>query len=266
MKGGVVLALGVLRALATVAESYAEVALLLVCDEEWRTAPFTHTERFAGFDACLCFEAGQTGPGGTEQVVVRRKAAGTLFVTAHGRSAHSGSAPDKGANALLALAEAARVVAAHHDPAGDRRLTAVPTVLHSGDAFNVVPADGRLTCDLRADDAESFAAVLAALPSEVGGARLEARMLRVWPGMDAREPTAPVLEVAGEALGAPIRGGARGGASDASHFAATIPVTIDGLGPRGGDAHHPDEFVLRPSLTARAAVALACARAALSTG
>ena len=264
MKGGVVLALGVLRALAAAPERHEEVALVLVCDEEWRTAPFAHAERFAGFDACLCFEAGQTGPGGVDQVVVRRKAAGTLIVTAHGRSAHSGSAPDKGANALLALAEAARAVAACHAPDGPQRLTAVPTVIQAGDAFNVVPATGSLTCDLRADDSESFAGVVAAVPAEVGRARLETSMLRVWPGMDARDVTAPVLDAASQALGRPIRGGARGGASDASHFATSIPLTIDGLGPRGGDAHHPDEYVLRESLGARAAVALAVALAVLS--
>ena len=62
MKGGVVLALGVLRALAARPEAFAEAALLLVCDEEWRTAPFAHEERFAGWDACLCFEAGELTP------------------------------------------------------------------------------------------------------------------------------------------------------------------------------------------------------------
>ena len=82
MKGGVVLALGVLRALAVRPEDYAEVALLLVCDEEWRTAPFAHMERFAGLDACLCFEGGERTPDGDEGVVVRRKAAGTLRVGA----------------------------------------------------------------------------------------------------------------------------------------------------------------------------------------
>ena len=94
-----------------------ELALLLVNDEEWRTAPFGHVERFAGFDACLCFEAGELAGGG-EGVVVRRKAAGTIRVRAHGRSAHSGSAPDRGRNALLALAAAAQAVAARHDPQG----------------------------------------------------------------------------------------------------------------------------------------------------
>lgn len=262
MKGGDVLALGVLRAFARAPERFGELALLLVCDEEWRTAPFAHTERFAEFDACLCFEAGQSGPDGEDEVVVRRKAAGTLVVEAHGRSAHSGSAPDKGANALLALAEAARVVASHHDPAGPQRLTAVPTVLNSGEAFNVVPAAGRLTSDLRADSEQPFDAVLEAIPGAVGGVRLEASMLRVWPGMDAREAAAPILEAAGRALGRPVLGGARGGASDASHLATRIAVTIDGLGPRGGDAHHPDEYVLRASLRPRAEVALAIAAAA----
>jgi glutamate carboxypeptidase len=56
----------------------------------------------------------------------------------------------------------------------------------------------------------------------------------------------------------------RGGASDASHFAAAIPVTVDGLGPRGGAAHNPDEYIVEASLATRAAVALAVAQAALS--
>ncbi len=58
----------------------------------------------------------------------------------------------------------------------------------------------------------------------------------------------------------------RGGASDASHFASAIPVTVDGLGPRGGAAHNPDEFVLTESLRTRAEVALAVVDAALALG
>jgi len=262
MKGGDVLALGVLRAFTQAPERFDELALLLVCDEEWRTAPFAHGERFAGYDACLCFEGGQTAEDGADEVVVRRKAAGTLVVEAEGRSAHSGAAPDRGANALLALAEAAQVVARHHDPRGPQRLTAVPTIMASGDALNVVPASGRLISDLRADAETPFEEVLAAIPAEVNGVKLHASMLRVWPGMDARDAAAPVLAAAEAILGRPVLAGARGGASDASHIASRIPVTIDGLGPLGGDAHHPDEYVLRTSLEGRAQVALALAASA----
>jgi glutamate carboxypeptidase len=264
MKGGVVLALGVARALSRRPESFAELGVLLVTDEEWRTSAFTHVERFAGYDACLCFEAGERGPDGQEGVVVRRKAAGTLRVTAAGRAAHSGSAPDHGRNALLALSSAALSVAERHDPGGPDRLTAVPTVLRSGEALNVVPANGELMCDLRADRLDAFEAVIEAVPDEVGGATLEAAMIRRWPGMDSREQTASLLAGASARLGRSILGVQRGGASDASHFAAAIPLTVDGLGPRGGGAHTPQEFLLAPSLGERAEVAMAVALEALA--
>ena len=263
MKGGDVLALGVMRALARRPEDFAEIALLLVVDEEWRVGPFAHVDRFAGFDACLCFEAGELDADGHDAVVVKRKAAGTVEVLANGRSAHSGSAPDAGINALLALATAAQAIAAQHNPQGDDHLTAVPTVVRSGAAFNVVPATGRLIADVRADRLGAFQRVLDAVPPTVDGATLTAGLAREWPGMDAREATQPLLARAGELLGRPVIAAQRGGASDASHFAATIGLTVDGLGPRGGAAHNPGEFVRRSSLRPRAEVALAVARAAL---
>jgi glutamate carboxypeptidase len=266
MKGGVVLALGVLRALAARRGDFAEAALLLVCDEEWRSAPFAHTERFAGWDACLCFEAGEITPDGREAVVVRRKAAGTVRVTARGRAAHSGSAPDRGRNALLGLAAAAQAVAACHAPDGPSRLTAVPTVLHAGDAFNVVPGRGELVCDLRADDDPAILGVLEAVPREVGGVVLEPELLRLWPGMHTEAATGELLEGATAALGRAVTGVPRGGASDASHLATVIPCTVDGLGPRGGKAHNPGEFVVAASLHSRAEVALAVTAAALVAG
>ena len=91
--------------------------------------------------------------------------------------------------------------------------------------------------------------------TSVAGGTLE----RVWPGMNSREATAGLLERASRKLGRRIVGVARGGASDASHFAPSIPLTVDGLGPRGGGAHTPDEFVLASSLGERAQVALAVA-------
>jgi glutamate carboxypeptidase len=263
MKGGVVLAIGVLRALAKQPDAYAEVALMLVNDEEWRVGALAHAPDFAYMDACLCFEAGQLGEDGAEGVVVKRKAAGTLKVIAHGRSAHSGSAPDKGRNALLALAEAAQAVATQHDPHGPDRLTAVPTVMNAGESFNVVPPGGELFCDLRADNLDAFDRVVTALPQEVGGARLEPSVVRQWPGMDAREATRPLLTSATTLLGRPVVGAERGGASDASHMAQHVPLTVDGLGPRGGSAHNPDEYVLRDSLRTRAEVACAVVKALL---
>ena len=258
-------ALALMRQLAERPELYAEVAVLLVNDEEWRTAPFIHAERFAGFDACLCFEGGERTAEGDEAVIVKRKAAATLRVDAYGRSVAfrlgAGARPERAAGAH---GDRPARRAAHDDPAGPDRLTAVPTILRSGDAFNVVPADGELLCDLRADRLDAFDPVFAALPSEHDEVRLESTLVRAWPGLDSRAATADVLADASERLGRPIVGSERGGASDASHIATGgIACTIDGLGPLGGGAHTPDEWVSAESLHARADVALAIAEALL---
>ncbi len=266
MKGGVALMLGVARALAALPEAFGELCLLTVVDEEWRTSGFGHGPRFADWDACLCFEAGQLAPGGDEAVVAKRKAAGTLRVVARGVAAHSGSSPEKGRNALLAVGEVARRVAALGDPSGAERLTAIPTVMRSGEAFNVVPDEGELCCDLRAERLTAFEPVLEAIPDQIDGVEIEAELVRRWPGMDSRELVGERLaDPAAELLGHPLMVGGRGGASDASHMAQHVALTVDGLGPRGGHAHHPDEFVTVDSVAPRARIALAVTAAALAT-
>ncbi|MBK5116951.1 MAG: M20/M25/M40 family metallo-hydrolase [Thermoleophilia bacterium] len=266
MKGGVALSLGVLRALAARPEAFAEVALLLVVDEEWRTAPFVHAARFAGHDACLCFEGGELADG-EDAVVVARKAAGTIRIEANGLAAHSGSEPDAGRNALLALSRVATIAAGLHDPGGGDRLTVVPTILRSGEAFNVVPGEGELFLDVRAGDLEAIEGVLAAMPAEVDGVGLAAEMGRRWPAMDMVERSAEPLRRASELLGRRLVGAERGGASDASHLAAGAPLlAIDGLGPLGGGSHAPDEHILARSIHSRAEVALALVAAVLTAG
>jgi glutamate carboxypeptidase len=165
---------------------------------------------------------------------------------------------------LLALAEAAPTIAAFHAPSGPDRLSVVPTVIRSGEAFNVVPAEGELVVDVRAERLEAFDPVLEAVPGELRGVKLTATVERRWPGMDSRQATGSLLERASGRLGRRIVGASRGGASDASHFAPVIPLTVDGLGPRGGGAHTPEEFVFTESLRHRAEVALAVAFEALS--
>ena len=264
MKGGVALAFGALRALQQRPE-LGEASLLLVNDEEWRSVPFAHTARFAAFDACLCFEAGERTASGDDAVVVRRKAASAIRLIARGRSSHSGSAPEEGVSALLALAEAAQLVASLSDPNGSERLTAVPTILRSGNAINVLPGDGELTCDLRADSLAALERVEALIPDEIAGAAIELVRERHWPGMDAREQTAPLLAATSELLGRPVIASERGGASDASHFAAEIAITIDGLGPCGEYSHHPDEYIELDSLFPRSELVLGLLEAILQS-
>jgi glutamate carboxypeptidase len=264
MKGGVALSLGVMRALVQRPELFAEVVLLLVVDEEWRAAPFAHAQRFRAFDACLCFEGGELTVDGDDAVVVARKAAGTIRIEASGRASHSGSDPDAGRNALLALSRAAALAADRHDPNGGERLTVVPTILRSGEAFNVVPGEGELFLDVRAAGLAAVEALLEALPDEIDGVALGAEMIRRWPAMNMLDAARAPLARAADLLGRPIVGIERGGASDASHLAAGAPLlAIDGLGPLGGGSHAPDEHVVAASLRSRAEVAMALVAAVL---
>ncbi len=263
MKGGVALSLGVLRALIELPERYAEVALLLVNDEEFRTEPFAHGPRFAEFDACLCFEGGERTADGDEAVVVRRKAAAAIRVEASGIAAHAGAQPDAGRNALLALASVATALAARHDPGGADALSVVPTMISAGEGINVVPGVGELSVDMRADDEASFVPVIDSIAGSLDGVGLAVERLRLWPGMDMGAAAAEPLERASALLGRRIVGASRGGASDASNLAPHLPLAIDGLGPLGGAAHSPAEHLLVDSLEDRAAVALALAVALL---
>ena len=120
MKGGVVLSLGVARALAARPERSPSSRC---CSSPTRSGARTrsrHVERFAGYDACLCFEAGRAharrGGGRRRAPQGRGHAAGPRPPAA---PPHSGSAPDKGRNALLALAQTALTSSPRsHDPTG----------------------------------------------------------------------------------------------------------------------------------------------------
>jgi glutamate carboxypeptidase len=266
MKGGDAIALAILAEVGQHDDwraRFAQLDLLLVTDEEWRHGAMHHAARFAGYDACLCFEAGERDSRGDEAVVVRRKAAGSVEVRAHGRAAHAGAAPDEGRSALLALSQVALVLAELHAPDGDDQRSVVPSILRSGEGVNIVPGTGELTVDVRARSEAAFATVIDAVPAELDEVRLEARLGRSWPGMDAAAAAAPVLDAAAQQLGRAIVPASRGGASDASHLAAVVPLTIDGLGPLGAGSHATHEHALASSFAPRSEVALAILAAVL---
>jgi glutamate carboxypeptidase len=81
--------------------------------------------------------------------------------------------------------------------------------------------------------------------------------------MDGAATAAPVLDAAAVHLGRPIVPAARGGASDASHLATVVPLTIDGLGPLGTGSHAAHEHALASSFLPRTEVALALLAAIL---
>ena len=63
------------------------------------------------------------------------------------------------------------------------------------------------------------------------------------------------IEVCGRDLALPVTWRDSGGASDGNKLAAAGLPNVDTLGPRGGDIHSPNEFLLLDSLAERAKLA-----------
>ena len=253
MKGGLAVAAHAARLLATGERPFARLELVCVPDEEVRSDPIATQARLAGFDAVLCMECGR--PGGA--VVAARKGGRWLDVVAHGRSAHAGSEPEHGRNAVLALArELPRIAALDRAREG---LTLHVARMHGGEVLNSIPGEARATIDMRAwRDADLDWA--------------EAQLLRCDPHRDIAfttadrlvtpplERTAAVAALAaeaaalGDALGVAVPETTTGGVSDGCWTAGAGLPTLDGLGPVGALDHSPDEYIEIASLALRCGV------------
>lgn len=250
MKGGLVV--GALAAVLA-RRRFGRVELVSLPDEETREVAFAGLDRLAGSDAVLCLECGR--PGGA--VVSARKGGRWLRMTAAGRSAHAGVAPERGRNAVVALArEAVRAGGLADVREG---LTVTVTRLHGGDAVNTVPGSATLDVDVRAlttGDLEWAEREI----RRVGGHDGVAIEIAARPGFPPLERTPGVAALAraareaGRELGLDVGEVATGGVSDACWTGAAGLPTLDGLGPVGDLDHTDAEYIEIDSLPERIAL------------
>jgi glutamate carboxypeptidase len=250
MKGGLAVAAHAARVLARGDRPFARVELVSVPDEEIRSGPIATQARLAGFDAVLCMECGR--PGGA--VVAARKGGRWLDLVARGRSAHAGSEPERGRNAVLALArELPRIAALDGAREG---LTLNVTRMHGGDVLNSIPGEARVTIDMRGwheADLDWAEAQLLRVNLHRGVTfaceeRLVTPPLERTPAVAALAAQAAAL---GDALGTTVPETSTGGVSDGCWTAGAGLATLDGLGPVGALDHSPEEYIEIGSLAPR---------------
>src|SRR5207248_5172 len=105
---------------------------------------------------------------------VGRKGVSTYDIVVHGRAAHAGLEPERGANATVEGAHWVLATAAMARP--EAGTTATPTVLAGGNAVNVVPSDARLAVDVRVTslaEQERVDAAIRALSPHVTGTSVD---------------------------------------------------------------------------------------------
>ncbi|MFN2385906.1 MAG: M20 family metallopeptidase [Thermoanaerobaculia bacterium] len=254
MKAGIVVAMAALEALAADGDG-AAATLLLVPDEETRS----HASRGLLLDLAgrhrraLVLEPSLDGA-----AKVARKGAGLFRLRFHGRAAHAGLEPDKGASALGELARAVLFLEALADPS--KETTVVPTLAQSGSRVNVVPEEASLSVDARAwtgEEARRLETSIRGYPAADPRVVVEVEGGFDYPPLEPTPASQKLFVRAREIgleLGQSLDAARVGGASDGCLTAAAGVPTLDGLGPRGGGAHARDEFVLLSDLPWRAAL------------
>jgi glutamate carboxypeptidase len=196
-------------------------------------------------------------PGGA--VKTERKGSGSFVLRAHGRAAHAGADPGKGANAILEIARQSLAVSALADPA--RGITVNVGVVRGGTRPNVVPEFAEAEVDFRVRtvaDGRDMESRLRELRSQDPQVRLEVTGGLHYPPLERTAKVLAVYEAAREvaaAMGQELAEVSTGGASEASFAGALGLPTLDGLGADGDGAHALHEHVLISSLPDRAALA-----------
>ncbi len=242
------------------------LALLLNSDEETGSAESLKKLHFWGgqTDMVFVFEGGRK----QDQFVTQRKGCNKYEIRVSGVSAHAGTSPWKGANAIVQMGQ---LVTALDDLKNYNRGTSVNIGLISGGtALNVVPDSCTAQMEVRYSDPKEMTRVkyaidkLAKRPPKVEGTKVEFELLRSTQPLQEFAYTRKVMDkmrayesqyradlkelkdagsLAEDCPVYPVDFVAAGGLSDANRLAACHVPVIDGCGPGGGNPHRPDEYL-----------------------
>jgi glutamate carboxypeptidase len=257
MKGGLVQGIFALRALRDLGlEPEVEPAVFINSDEEIGSAEsLSRIERLARRVCRVFVLEPALGPAG--KLKTRRKGSLRFTIHVHGRAAHSGLDPEKGASAIQELARVIQALYGLADP--QRGITVNVGVVAGGLRANVVAPEAQAELDVRVmgwDDAVRLERTVRELAAATPGTRLEILggidrpPLEATPGNQALWNAARRLA---EPLGIPLEQGTAGGASDGSLTSRLVP-TLDGLGAVGDGAHALHEHVVLDRSPERAAL------------
>ena len=230
------------------------VTVLLVTDEEVGSESSRKiTERIA--KDCAAVLVLEPSFGLTGALKTARKGVGDYIVRVHGKAAHAGLDPKKGANAILELSRQLLKVEKFSDSA--RGITVNPGVIRGGTRTNVVPAEASCEVDARITKLAQGAALdkrfRALKPvNKKCGLEIEGGINR--PPLERTDAVAKLFHLARNLAaesGLQLKEAAVGGGSDGNFTAALGIPTLDGLGAVGEGAHAANESVVIDQLIPR---------------
>jgi glutamate carboxypeptidase len=255
MKGGLVIAIAAFRRIAQARRRTPLPITFLFTPDEELSSPASRSviEREAkAHRYVLVTEPAREGG----KIVTARKGIGAFVIHARGRPAHAGGNPEKGRNAVVAMAEIALAIEGLSDRV--RGITTNVGLIHGGTARNTVAEDCTIEVDLRFRDrvsaTEMEAKILALKSSRPDIATTVTGKITRPPFARDRnvdlvfEHASAIAKEIGFTLeSAPLVGGGSDG-----NFTVEMGIpTLDGLGVDGDGAHTNDEHLFFSSIEPR---------------
>jgi glutamate carboxypeptidase len=259
MKGGDLLMVYALETLFGLGWSdFATIEIIHNTDEEVGSPSSREIvrERSREADAVLVLEAGRENG----DIVSARKGIMVSDVVVTGQAAHAGVNHERGRSAALCLAHL--VVALESINGTIPGVTLNVGTIAAGGRTNVVPDHGEARLEVRAPDRQSLDTAVARVQEILARTPVEGTDVQstvsvehspMHPSSEARRLIHLAKSMARE-IGLEVNDQATGGASDGNTAAEAGRPVVDGLGPVGGAAHSPGEYVLMPSIAPRGAL------------
>lgn len=244
-KGSIVLFLFAMKQLKSLQyQDYGTITCLFNCDEE-TTSPHSRylIKKLAPeHDYVLCMESGQVGDG----VVMWRKGSAQMQLEVFGKTAHAGSNPENGRNAIMEILHQIQQLSTLENP--EKLTTLNFTTIKSGDRVNVIPDYAIAKADIRSLFTEELDRIEAAAEklaeqTAISDTTVKISITRGNPPFSKNPGTDDLVRLAQEIyseLGKKLIAVGAGGASDANWAASAGAIAIDGLGPVKGGKNHTE--------------------------
>jgi glutamate carboxypeptidase len=265
MKGGIVIALYVAKALKAAGYDERPIKLLFAGDEEIAHPDSNAAEIFIE-EAKGCAAAFNCETGFVDgSVVVARKGMANFKVVVHGVAAHAGNDPKRGRNAILEMAH--KIIALQNLTDWDEGSSFNVGTIEGGTVVNAVPGRCEIAVDIRFVEPSILPKLKARVEEVLEKTHIEGtttELIDFSPRFQAMKTTKGVEKLfalwkkASEenGFGTPVPV-LSGGSSDAAYLVQAGVPTLCATGVKGGKNHSPEEYALVDSLFERAKLIIA---------
>jgi glutamate carboxypeptidase len=267
MKAGVVMNSFVLAAFQALGLNGPQLVGLYTGDEESGSLGYRAVIEAEAREAAYAFNA---EPGRISGNIVTERRGGVFMrLSIKGKAAHSGIDLKRGVNAIDELAH--KILALHALTDFDRGCTVNVGIVRGGQSVNTTAPHAEALLDLRYANGGDRDRLMDAINAVVMrswtvGSSAQLAVIGEFVPLVATPPAVDLFRIyqaAAHDVGFSVAGEATGGCADSGFAAAMGAATLCGLGPVGGNAHSPDEFVEVETVVPRAqALALTILRVA----